>query len=725
MRIFSHSRAKRLTAVTAACLLLTLFLLSACDSRPQDGLRQIAIAVRKLPDKTEYAAGESFDRAGMKVVAVYSDGSETEITAYNVHPSVLSEGTDRVFVSYKEASAEVRVTVRPKSDYSSDISVSLPDASSDLSPDEPSAPDESPDESSVPGESTDTSPSEGAFFKMLELIRTPVKTVYVSGEELDLTGLRLSFSSQDAYHLEVHPDAVPIGQVKTGGEARKIPVQVYYRDVPVQFEITVVPGEPDVFHSRYTESDAKRKLNEISAGVSGKTNNNFEQPDSIGRTLENPFPDGVVRNTDELTAYLDYHLFYGIDSVIVRTDYAFGDFEKELDAYYYRSGLCASNAAVSSRNLGGGWHQVLFRLYKDDLLIAKQDEAKISKFVSVPFFPSSRPSGYKFKKIDAVNGVTVWNSDQLSYALSMGYDVSPVPGSPAEEVLNSAASVLESVCDDGMTPFQKMYNIALYFIRNVRYDKEGEVFASHVCDFENEPDQLAARFVSFKAEGPLLYGHSVCYGFAKANTILLALEGLDVRRVVGKDRETKGRSAYLIDEETGQYEEIFYIHSYNYVTIDGKQYLDDITFAYAGDIPMENGRATWYRNPCVGLSKEEHAVVYNTYEDDIVSSSPGYSPGSFFHLEEFTYPSAHGDKPAVVRTQEDLEDWFAYMKTEAAGSKAVSAAVFVSVSFDSAENLVSRMQSIAGKTFPYYRYGLSKRVIGDEEFYELLLCAGA
>ena len=78
----------------------------------------VSITVTAQPAKTEYSAGQSFDPAGMTVIAAYSDGSTAEIIDYTVAPEKLAEGDKSVIVSYTEDSvtktATVAVTVKPK-----------------------------------------------------------------------------------------------------------------------------------------------------------------------------------------------------------------------------------------------------------------------------------------------------------------------------------------------------------------------------------------------------------------------------------------------------------------------------------------------------------------------------------------------------------------------------------------------------------------------------------
>ena len=705
----------------AVLLLLPVCFLAACGTDTEK--KMVALKILSLPDRTSYTAGETFDRSGLTVAVVFSDGTEAQITAYNVHPQILTEGTDRVFVSYKEGSVAIPVTVSPagSGDESRTIDVSLPDrpdSSADTSKAEHSDPASEPDPVSEdsdpqPDERSETEPDE-----IIETLTEPVKTVYVAGERFDATGLMLQYTG--AYTYSVPPDAVPDQPLQAGQTSVDVQFGGSFYPVPV----TVVDGIPASFRSSYTDADAKQKYGDFSAQVQSMQNRTGDAFD-VYMKLPNPHPDGYVSNIDELTAYLDYHLFYGIESVIVHAYCSESAFEKELDSYYYRSKLCASFAAVQQYPLGNGWFQVLFRLYPDNWIFCPGEEVLRSEFISVPFFTPAkqRSSSYKFAKLDDEKGITVYHSEQLVYALANGYSVAPVPGSPAEAVVNKAKTILRSLNGDDLTDFQKIYNISLWFVRNVQYDFTGEVLASHVCDFEMEPDQFSSRFVSFHAEGPLLYGNSVCYGFAKANTVLLALEGIDVTRVVGKDSSTKGRSAYSFNTETGAYEEIFSIHSYNYVTLGGRQYLVDPTFAYAGNPQVDTSKVTWYRNFCIGLSKADHKQLYSSYEPDPVSSSPDYRPGSFVYQNEFTYPSSDGEKSATVRSRQDLEDYVAYLRSAAGASSSAycSACILVAANAYNQDTLISDARALFESSFSRFVFAYGKREIGGENYFDVLV----
>lgn len=75
-----------------------------------------SIYLGKAPSKTVYTEGEKFDASGMKVLAKWSDGTETDVTAQSTYPSnTLSAGTTSIKITYTyegvTKSVEQKITV--------------------------------------------------------------------------------------------------------------------------------------------------------------------------------------------------------------------------------------------------------------------------------------------------------------------------------------------------------------------------------------------------------------------------------------------------------------------------------------------------------------------------------------------------------------------------------------------------------------------------------------
>lgn len=78
-------------------------------------LRLETLTITKQPNKKVYKSGESFDPTGMVVTAGYGYGLTSDVTGYQVTPSVLTDGVTEVTVTYTEGritkTASVSVTV--------------------------------------------------------------------------------------------------------------------------------------------------------------------------------------------------------------------------------------------------------------------------------------------------------------------------------------------------------------------------------------------------------------------------------------------------------------------------------------------------------------------------------------------------------------------------------------------------------------------------------------
>ena len=61
------------------------------------------IKIAKAPDKTKYKVGENFDKTGMVVKAIYSDGNSKEVTDYICMPEEqLEKETTEITIIYTE-----------------------------------------------------------------------------------------------------------------------------------------------------------------------------------------------------------------------------------------------------------------------------------------------------------------------------------------------------------------------------------------------------------------------------------------------------------------------------------------------------------------------------------------------------------------------------------------------------------------------------------------------
>lgn len=76
--------------------------------------RETPVSLHMLtpPDKLEYITGEKVSLKGMRIEAVYADGSKRETTAYRVENTALTAGNHSITVSYHGAKTSFQVTVK-------------------------------------------------------------------------------------------------------------------------------------------------------------------------------------------------------------------------------------------------------------------------------------------------------------------------------------------------------------------------------------------------------------------------------------------------------------------------------------------------------------------------------------------------------------------------------------------------------------------------------------
>ncbi len=579
-------------------LLLVCALLLSCaacgrgEPAPPAELRSLKIT--QPPAKTAYAAGESFDKTGMIVMGVYSDGSETEITAYTVDRTVLSEGDTSVTLRYKglTVAQALSVSAAPSSSGGGDPSADPPSGQYDS----------------------------------VTLVNAPVRVNYVAGERFDPAGILFCAAkgTESALLTDCSYPDTPLT-----ADTASVPVSCC--GVTVDVPVTVAAGSPMEWVSgscdRETVDSLIAELKSDNITQSGIDIGLVYDGQVLNRLLPHPFAGGVS-SFEELLAELDYHLFYGRSSMVVKVGYDYGDLDKTLDRLYFESCFAGGCMSLRGQALADGYLQIIVKYYSDTLM-SVTPAALIPSYLEFAHTESTRPADYEFARIDASGGISVYNSEQAVWALTHGYSIAPVPGSPVETVLSRAEQILISCCDDTMTPFQKMYNVYYYIQTHVTYDHAGEEWAGRAPDPENESELLSSMLVSFRAEGSLLYGSAACYGYSKGISLLLGLEGLDVTRVVNRNNSIVGRSQIDFDSVQGCYTGSIGTHSYSYVRIDGYDYLIDGTYAYAGTPEVKGHACTVYRDFCVGYSKDRHSKVYTYLIDDAYCSSAGYRPANF------------------------------------------------------------------------------------------------
>lgn len=83
----------------------------------------VSISVKEMPQKTSYKVGETLNTTGLKLEAVYSDGTKEEVTSgFTCTPTKLTtEGTQTITVNYEGKTTTFKVTVEKVSEETEEV----------------------------------------------------------------------------------------------------------------------------------------------------------------------------------------------------------------------------------------------------------------------------------------------------------------------------------------------------------------------------------------------------------------------------------------------------------------------------------------------------------------------------------------------------------------------------------------------------------------------------
>ena len=162
------------------------------------------IKITKMPNKTVYEEGETFDKTGMMVVAIYSDNTRAVITNYTYSPTGSLKTTDKkVTISYTEGNitktAEINITVNAK----------------------PTPPQK--------------------ILTNIEITQMPNKIVYKEGETFDKTGMEVTATYSDGSRENINNyNCFPITALTTNHTHITVTYTENGRTVTAKVQITVI-----------------------------------------------------------------------------------------------------------------------------------------------------------------------------------------------------------------------------------------------------------------------------------------------------------------------------------------------------------------------------------------------------------------------------------------------------------------------------------------------------
>ena len=161
------------------------------------------IEVTTNPNKTAYEEGEKFDKTGMVITAIYSDGSEEGVTDYTYSPTEsLTTNDTKITITYKDKTATVTITVKEK-----------------------------------------TPPVVEKTLERIEVTTNPNKTAYEEGEKFDKTGMVVTaVYSDNSKEVVTDYTYAPIGSLTTNDTK----ITITYKDKTATVTITVKEKTPPV-----------------------------------------------------------------------------------------------------------------------------------------------------------------------------------------------------------------------------------------------------------------------------------------------------------------------------------------------------------------------------------------------------------------------------------------------------------------------------------------------
>ncbi len=456
-----------------------------------------------------------------------------------------------------------------------------------------------------------------------------------NGTTADATTESVTTEAETTAEPEPEPDPEPV--VSLGAHLKTAPDDPY------------TPTPYAVRSDKYTTRIEEKKDGTARAKI-------VNMPSRSGVTYQRRLPApanlAYAANRGELVKIVNWHAFYRESGFSVKLGYSASSAEDELTFLWRNSDLLASQCALYG-SLKSGVLTVDLKFYPESYLAVPRYTTP-AKYIAVETAP---PTGTEtFPGLDPEHGVSVWDSEQACYALANGYKISPIPGSPAESLVETAKTILSGLVDDTMTEWQIAYRVYVWLMDHAVYD-QAEHWAGKIdnADRAKESEALSARVIGFKAEGPLLYGVGACFGFAKASVLLLGLEGIELRRVVAFSYRLSGRCCIIPNSES------IAIHSYLYLRIDGYDYIYDPTFVGESKMTVSGVNISVFREFCIGYSFEKHRqAVFGTYypDKDFFSATDEYNPGMYNYLDKLTYD---GTYDLLFSTSSEAKRYYDYL----------------------------------------------------------------
>jgi hypothetical protein len=306
--------------------------------------------------------------------------------------------------------------------------------------------------------------------------------------------------------------------------------------------------------------------------------------------LEEPTSLTEASNYDELAEIIDYYAFYQLDgnsfvrdTFRVKLNWSHKDATWERNEVYWYCELLKSAVDIKAEFEDNSDYLVITLIaYNFATESNASKTTRVTRYDSLIEYDSDKTNFidrdeefddfayYQFSKT-----ATVWNSQQLWYALEQGYIPNCVPGTTAEDILNKTKAILREIIKEGMSDEEKIFNIYMWFGKNVQYDYNQYDYG-YSSDSANLPNEVISSLKSHFIEGAIEDGLAVCIGYAKAYLLMLRIEGIEAKLQIAKYADLGND----ISPMSGSF------HTYVYIKLNGKWYFSDARNSSAGTSDM-------------------------------------------------------------------------------------------------------------------------------------------
>lgn len=362
----------------------------------------------------------------------------------------------------------------------------------------------------------------------------------------------------------------------------------------------------------------------------------------LDKTLQEPSTE--ITSIKELVKLLDYCAFYHIDKIDITS--SLSEFETSFNKAYWNTSLLPGTVGVNYEKKESSYSIEFFYADPAKFTFISSCIPSITPYKFPSLYSYSRTQSFEdFPYLSRTKELSVYNSEQLVYALCEGYKPICISNSPAEKVLNEAKNILRDIISPEFeSDLDKMVAIYNYITSTVTYDYLGDeqfVYGDNNALFK---DEIIASSSSNYVEGAMFDKKAVCHGLAKFMALLVNMEGIESHKISAYSNNNFDPLHSRNPIFDGSYNE----HGYCYTKIEEDYFITDPTYAFAG---KTIDGITIKRDSSILLNKNDWKKIYSNFDDFFEEVYPTSS--SFFGTKISYLEDGYGNKLSLNPTTKD------------------------------------------------------------------------